>query len=316
MAYLLDDEAPFDSRQLAEPAPRYEFNEVLGAGGMGHVYRAWDTHEHRDVAVKLFSSSTSADLVTRREREIVLLTALSHPHIVEVHDAGTTLTADVGCRFMVMEYMESGTLQNRLGRGPLDASFVASVGVQIADALSYLHARSIAHLDVKPGNILLSDERDSEHPVLAKLSDFDIARYVGDESADQEVILGTATYLSPEQALGEPVAAASDVYSLGLVLLEALTGHREYEGTEEQVAVARLLRDPAIPENLPLEWRQLLAAMTAREASSRPAADEVARRLRGILAPIGSGRAGRDALGRRARRGLRSLFTRPALVSC
>ncbi|WP_207455821.1 protein kinase family protein [Herbiconiux sp. SYSU D00978] len=112
------------------------------------------------------------------------------------------------------------------------------------------------------------------------------------------------------------MAAASDIYSLGLVLLEALTGHREYEGTEEQVAVARLLRDPAIPENLPLEWRQLLAAMTTRDASGRPAADEVARRLRGILSPTGSGRAGRDALGRRARRGLRSLFTRPALVSC
>jgi serine/threonine protein kinase len=300
---ILGSETPSNAAPAMRRKPRYEFNEVLGAGGMGHVYRAWDTVEKRDVAVKLFSSSASADVITRREREIMLLSTLRHPNIVNVHDSGTTLSAD-GCRFMVMEYMEAGTLQNRLSGGALDESIVASVGAQIADALAYLHRRAIAHLDVKPGNLLLSEERGVG--VTAKLSDFDIARYVGDESADENVILGTATYLSPEQALGEPVATASDIYSLGLVLLEALTGRREYEGTEQQVAIARLLRDPSIPDALSPEWRELLAAMTARDAASRPTADAVAASLRQILTPAPA--AAPEGLGRRARRSLANLF--------
>jgi serine/threonine protein kinase len=160
----------------------------------------------------------------------------------------------------------------------LDPERMASIGVQVAEALAYAHGAGVVHRDVKPGNVLLgSDGR-------VRLSDFGIARLVGDTARHTRTgtTIGSPAYLSPEQVRGEEVTTAADVYSLGLVLLEALTGRRVYTGPATEAALARLSTPPEVPGDLPEGWRGLLAQMTALEADRRPTAGEVAGRLRGL----------------------------------
>lgn len=295
----MTDSFPADRGIAFQPRLRYDFLEHLGSGGMADVYRARDTELGRDVAVKVFreDDDTVADR-QRREREIHLLGAMSHPGLVGVHDAGTLVYEGHPRRYVVMELVEGRSLAHRLARGPMKPRQVADLGAQLADALSHVHSRSVVHRDLKPENVLLSEEPTFGYTLLAKLADFGVAQFVdGSRLTSDGAIMGTAAYISPEQARGDAIGTPSDVYSLGLVLLEALRGEREYAGSPIEAALARLHRPPAIPEDLSPEWRELLAAMTHDDPAQRPTAHDVAATLRDIIRSMiisGRGKHGGD----------------------
>lgn len=253
-------------------AGRYRLGEVLGRGGMADVHRATDTVLAREVAVKLLRST--ADQASDRARftaEARTLAGLSHRGLVTVLDAGV----DEEHPFLVMELVEGTTLGARLADGPLPAAEAARIGQQVADALSYAHGRGVVHRDVKPGNVLLAPDG------RVKLADFGIARLIGDTVRHTQTgtAVGTAAYLAPEQVRGEELDTSVDVWSLGLVLLEALTGERAYPGSPTESAMARLHRPPPVPADLPPGWSDLLRAMTAADPAARPSTAQVAARL-------------------------------------
>jgi serine/threonine protein kinase len=214
----------------------------------------------------------------RNRREVLTLAALSHPGLVTVYDVGD----DHGRAYFVMQLIEGDTLAQRIRRGPLPLGDVIALGAALADALAYVHRRGVVHRDVKPGNVLLdADGR-------AHLSDFGIAA-VRDAApvTAAGMVIGTASYLSPEQVRGESVSPAVDIYALGLVLIECVTGRREYPGNALEAAVARLHRRPMVPVGLPESLRTLLVAMTADEPDARPDADEVLAATRAISREVG-----------------------------
>ena len=210
---------------------RYRLEARIGAGGMSTVYRALDQTLQRPVAIKLMNRevSTDSDQLERFRREARAVAQLSHPHIVGVIDA----SEDEGRPYIVFEYVEGETLKERIRRqGQLPVAEAVAYAIEIARALGAAHARHIVHRDVKPQNVLIDEEGS------AKVTDFGIARTLDEEglTADGRV-LGTTDYVSPEQALGQPVTGQSDLYSLGIVLYEMLTGEVPFKG-ENQVAVA------------------------------------------------------------------------------
>lgn len=270
---------PPDDRLGDTIAARYEIESLIGRGGMSTVYAARDLQLGRRVALKLFRAELAAGDDMRRHRdEIEVLASLNHPALVTLYDA---VDDDTGAAVLVLELVDGHELGEVIAEGPLPAAEAALIGAAIADALSYTHARGIMHRDVKPGNIIVPHNREGDTGPRAKLVDFGIARLV-DESrlTGTGSVLGTAHYLSPEQALGSGVGTPSDIYSLGLVLLEALTGRRAFEGTGIAAAAARLSRDPEIPDDMASGWSALLTTMTARVAEDRPTAAEVATHLR------------------------------------
>jgi serine/threonine protein kinase len=273
--------APLDKGALAG---RYRLAGLIGRGGMAEVYRATDTLLRRDVAVKVFhGGSASPDDAVRQQIEVNLLARLTHPGLVALYDAGVDgEDPDTARTYMVLELVEGSTLARRLVQGPVSADDVAVLGAQVADALAYVHRRNIVHRDIKPANILLSVSPDPDTPIAAKLTDFGIARLLdgGQRMTTQGATIGTANYLSPEQAQGVDVTTASDVYSLGLVLIECLTGVRAFPGHGVEAALSRLRRGPLIPSTFGTAWERLLSGMTADDPLARPGADAVARSLR------------------------------------
>ncbi|MFF2318873.1 serine/threonine-protein kinase [Arthrobacter sp. NPDC058097] len=264
---------------------RYRLGEVIGRGGMSSVYTARDLNLGRDVALKLFApQAADADELKRQEAEIRLLATLNHPSLVTLFDAGVdTRVPDQPRPFLTMELVAGQDLRSRIrhSRVPLDELSV--IGAGVADALAYVHGLGIIHRDIKPANILLIQVRPGE-PVRPKLTDFGIARIVdGTRLTATGTMVGTAAYLSPEQAMGSPLSPASDIYSLGLVLLECIKGTVEYPGSAVESAVARLHRAPEIPADLPTEWQHLLASMTALEPLERPSAGDLEVALRHAL---------------------------------
>jgi serine/threonine protein kinase len=214
----------------------------------------------------------------RNRREVLTLAALSHPGLVTVYDVGD----DHGRAYFVMQLIEGDTLAQRIRRGPLPLGDVIALGAALADALGYVHRRGVVHRDVKPGNVLLDGDG------RAHLSDFGIAA-VRDAApvTAAGMVIGTASYLSPEQVRGEAVTPAVDIYALGLVLIECLTGRREYPGNALEAAVARLHRRPVVPIGLPESLRALLIAMTADDPAARPDADEVLAAARAVSRDVG-----------------------------
>src|SRR6476646_4157713 len=207
---------------------RYRLEARIGSGGMSTVYRALDETLQRQVAIKLMNReiTNDSDQLERFRREARAVAQLSHPHIVGVIDAGE----DEGRPYIVFEYVEGETLKERIRRmGRLPVEEAIAYAIEIARALGCAHANHIVHRDIKPQNVLLDAEGS------AKVTDFGIARSLRDDglTADGRV-LGTTDYVSPEQALGHDVNGQSDIYSLGVVLYEMLTGTVPFSG-ENQV---------------------------------------------------------------------------------
>lgn len=235
----------------------YEIRSALGAGGMGEVYRARDTRLDRFVAIKILQShlSCSPELKARFEREARTLSSLSHPHICSLYDVGK----EGGVEFLVMELLEGETLSARLQRGPLPLTAVVKLGIEVADALAKAHRLGVIHRDLKPSNIMLTVNG-------AKLMDFGLAKpnvaSTGGEPSLAELatatlqspssplssagtLIGTIQYMAPEQIEGKDADVRSDIFALGSVLYEALTGRRAFEGkTHLHIASAILQKDP------------------------------------------------------------------------
>ncbi len=252
-------------------ADRYRLLDTVGSGGMAEVYRAEDTVLRREVAVKVFRPGWDDTAKHRFKAEIRTLAKLSHPGLVPVHDAGT---GDDDTPFLVMRLIEGRTLRTEITDGSLSAQQVRRLGADLAEALAYVHAQGVVHRDIKPSNILLDAH---DRPYLA---DFGLAHLPGATRLTRtDQMVGTAAYLAPEQVRGTDVDHPADIYALGLVLLECLTGHREYPGSEVEAAVARLHRSPAIPEHLPADLVNLLSSMTTSDPEQRPTAVDCARAL-------------------------------------
>ncbi|WP_230209167.1 GAF domain-containing serine/threonine-protein kinase [Nostocoides sp. HKS02] len=253
---------------------------------MGTVHRARDEFLGRDVAVKLIEPPVvNADDLRRDEDEVKLLARLNHHGLVTLFDAGADVSDDHRPRiYLVMELIDGPDLRDRLAQGPLRSLDVAQIGSDLAKALTYVHDHGVVHRDVKPANIMMFDYGHDAARVRAKLTDFGIAVLMeAPLSGGNGSFIGTAAYVSPEQAKGEPLGPASDIYSLGLVLLECLTGVKSFPGDPLPSALARLLHGPDIPASLDPQWLELLTVMTATDPGSRPTAADSARALTEII---------------------------------
>jgi eukaryotic-like serine/threonine-protein kinase len=230
----------------------YEILSPLGAGGMGEVYRARDTRLGRDVAVKVLPEDVAGDAraLVRFETEARAVAALSHPNILALFDVGK----EGSVSFVVTELLDGETLHEALGKGPLPLKKALDVGLQVAEGLAAAHGKGIVHRDVKPENVFLMKDGH------AKLLDFGLARHEVSSRepsdtrsptlapvTDKGVVLGTVTYMSPEQARGETVDFRSDQFSLGVVLYEILTGKRPFAGASAAESLAATIRDEPEP---------------------------------------------------------------------
>ena len=241
----------------------YEIREKIGSGGMGEVYRAHDTRLDRDVALKIMPEAMANDpeRSARFEREARAVAALKHPNIVTIYSVEE---AD-GIRFLTMELVEGRTLTGIIPAGGLPLGRFFDLAVQLADAVSAAHAKGITHRDLKPDNIML--EQDHRVKVLdfglAKLLEgalgSDATMAIAPHSTREGHILGTVAYMSPEQAEGKPVDPRSDVFSLGIILYEMITGERPFQGGTQISTLTAILRDtpPAVHERKPMAPRHL-----------------------------------------------------------
>src|SRR3954453_15023928 len=226
-------------------ANRYELGEEIGRGGMADVFLAHDRLLDRRVAVKVLLPEFASDAISveRFRREAQAAAGLSHPHIVSVYDWGE----EDDTSFIVMEYVPGQTLREILQTyGRLGASDAAGIAAEIADALSFAHAHGVVHRDVKPGNVLITPQGQ------VKVTDFGIARAESGEPLTRTgAVLGTATYFSPEQAQGFALDGRSDVYALGVVLYEMLTGVAPFTAsTPVSVAYKHVREAPTPPSSL------------------------------------------------------------------
>lgn len=256
-------------------AERYALTRLIARGGMGDVYEAEDRQLQRRVAVKVFRGAATVDRA-RFDAEVVVLAGMNHPGLVQVYDAGE----QGGDAFVVLELIEGPTLASRLAhRGRIPSTEVAELGIQLADALDYVHQRGVVHRDVTPSNVLCDPDG------RTRLADFGIARLVDTTRITATATtVGTAAYMAPEQVQGHDVTPTADVFALGLVLLELLTGRAAFTGPVHEVAIARLARRADTDTGVPGAWRDLLADMTDRAAPDRPSAAEVRTRLEALVA--------------------------------
>ncbi len=269
----------------------YEVVSLLGTGGMGEVYRARDTRLDRVVAVKVLRSGLTGDgnLRTRFEREARAISQLSHPNICALYDVGN----QDGAEYLVMEYVEGETLADRIRRGPLAPSQVLRYGAQIAEALHHAHRAGIAHRDLKPGNVMITNAG-------VKLLDFGLAKFVerthvfSDDSAPETArpltaegtIVGTFQYMSPEQLHGTTVDHRSDIFSLGVVLYEMTCGQRPFPATSSASLISMIVSGDPVPlrslqpsVSAALE-RIILTALEKNPEERWQTAQDVARQLR------------------------------------
>jgi eukaryotic-like serine/threonine-protein kinase len=254
---------------------RYRLDELIGEGGMGSVWRASDEALGRTVAVKVFWAGATGDSdAVRRESEKRLLASVSHPSLVTLFDAQLLHDAR---SYLVMEYIDGGTLGSLIARGPIAPPDAASLTADLGEALHVVHDAGIIHRDVKPANILLRPPLTPNHTFRAVLADFGIAYLVDSARVTTPgTAIGTAAYISPEQVRGLAPTTASDIYSFGLVLLEALSGRRAFaQQTPMEAISVRLTTPPDVPGDWGYGWRSLLTAMTAIDPQDRPTALEV-----------------------------------------
>ncbi|PFG30180.1 serine/threonine-protein kinase [Paramicrobacterium agarici] len=276
---------------------RYRLEERIGTGGMATVYRAVDESLGRTVAIKFFSPAAAepAD-AARKTSETRVLASLNHHALVTLFDAN--VDAEDGA-YLVMEYVSGPTLAQRIEDAPLPSDAVAAMALDLAEALHVVHDARIVHRDIKPSNILLTPAPMAEPAFRAKLADFGIAYLIDSARVTTPgLLVGTAAYLAPEQVRGADPAAPADIYALGLVLCEALTGHRAYAQADKREALfARLSDPPEIPGSVGYEWKSLLTAMTALDPAERPTARDVASRVSGMGANDADSTMAASALG-------------------
>src|SRR6266852_4399533 len=234
----------------------YEITAPLGAGGMGEVYRAKDARLGRDVAIKILPKEMSADPARKQrfEREARTISGLNHPNICTLHDVGS----HDGLDYLVMECVEGETLAARLQKAPLPLEHVMRYGAQIADALDKAHRAGIVHRDLKPGNVMLTASGAKlldfglAKPAATQISGLTLTSAVPTNPVTQEgTIVGTFQYMSPEQVEGKELDGRSDIFSLGAVLYEMVTGQRAFKGKSQlSVASAILEKEPATISSL------------------------------------------------------------------
>ncbi|MFE4468769.1 serine/threonine-protein kinase [Leifsonia sp. NPDC056824] len=258
---------------------RYRPQTQIGRGGEAIVFRATDEILDREVAIKLYRSATEEQMAQYRTEQTALA-RLSHHGIVSLIDAGIDYSAPKDPRpFLVMELVTGSDLAATLRERTLTTEEIAEIAYDLAEALEYVHANGVVHRDIKPSNVMLVTYGTTTFRARARLTDFGIAGGVlasPELEEEGKTTTGTAAYLSPEQASLKAATPASDVYSLGLVLLECFTRTVTYPGGAVESALARLKFDPPVPDDLPGSWTALLRAMTARDPAARPAAAALA----------------------------------------
>jgi serine/threonine protein kinase len=258
----------------------YEITSEIGRGGMGEVYQAKDTKLGRDVAIKVLPEefALDKDRVARFQREAKLLASLNHPNIAAIHG----LEESEGIHFLVMELIEGETLKDRIKTGPIPVEEALKLALQMAEALEAAHEKGVIHRDLKPANIKVTPDG------KAKILDFGLAKaYVGDQdkisladsptisaaATQQGVILGTAAYMSPEQARGKPVDKRADIWAFAVVLYEMLTGKSAFSGTDVTDTLAAVIRSEpewdSLPKNLHWRLREVLERCLEKEAKDR-----------------------------------------------
>ncbi len=281
---------------------RYTIERPLGSGGMAEVFLAHDDVLDRDVALKVLRSQYAGDeeFYERFRREATSAAGLSHPNIVQVYDRGET---PEGTCYIAMEYVSGGTLKERLDeRGPMEPGRALAVAGQVAEALWAAHERGVIHRDIKPQNILVTD---MGH---LKVTDFGIARAASAATISAtNAVFGTAGYLSPEQALGEPATPRSDLYSLGIVLYELLTGVVPYRADNPVAVCMKHVTEPLTPPRrldptIPEAVDALVVKMLAKDPADRPASasevlDDIEGARRGAPPPAPTPRTGTPRIG-------------------
>jgi eukaryotic-like serine/threonine-protein kinase len=275
--------ATFVDALVGRTVGNYRIEACVGSGGMGVVYRGSDIRLDRPVALKFIWPALSTDPVVKDRFMVEARAAagLDHPNICTVHEVGKT---DDGALFIAMAYYEGETLKERLVRGPLPIEEAVDTVVQIARGVSAAHARGIVHRDIKPGNILVT------RGGVAKLLDFGIAKDGESSQTDPSIAMGTAAYMSPERFRGGVVDARSDVWSLGVVLHELLTGRRPFEGDSPAQILHSVLREDPAPlgesrADVPAALEAVVRRALARDPDRRPrSAEELIAELRAATA--------------------------------
>ena len=258
----------------------YEISSQLGKGGMGEVYQAKDRKLGRDVAIKVLPEefAKDAERVARFQREAKLLASLNHPNIAGIYG----LEESEGTHFLVLELIEGDTLADRIKRGAIPVEEALKLGLQIAEALEAAHEKGVIHRDLKPANIKVTPDG------KAKVLDFGLAKAFAGDSEDtnlsnsptlsvaatqQGIILGTAAYMSPEQASGEATDKRTDIWAFGVVLFEMLTGRSLFEGNNVSQTLASVIKSEpewqTLPPNLHPRIRLLLERCLEKEAKNR-----------------------------------------------
>jgi len=278
-------------------AARYRLDHLIASGGMGEVWRAVDLVLDRPVAVKLLHAEYARDSGTmaRFRAEARHAANLSHPSIAQVYDFSEAMQGRPA--FLVMEFIAGPPLTQVLARGPLPPARVLDVVAQVAAGLAAAHAAGVVHRDIKPGNLLV------DRSGTVKITDFGIAYALGSAPVTRTgTLIGTPAYLAPERVNGQAAGPASDLYSLGMVAYECLTGSLPFAGTAVEIALAHQHQSlPPLPAAVPRELVELIAFLTARDPARRPAsARVVAARARALADTIsgslpGAGSQGADA---------------------
>jgi serine/threonine-protein kinase len=266
---------------------RYQVRGVLGKGAMGLVYDGYDAKLKRRVAIKTIQTSTLDEATARHyekrfRREVRAVARLNHPHIVQVYDFG----AEGELAYIVMEYIDGRELKDYFdGKERFDLPTILRLMIELLDALDFAHEAGIIHRDVKPANVML-DSRGH-----AKLTDFGVARFTEPDAGDPDTtrvgaIIGTPSYMSPEQIQGQPLDRRSDVFSAGVLLYQLLTGRKPFEGTQWALAKKIIQDDPLWPSALagvPQEYDRVLVRAMAKSPDARyPSAKRFANALRRI----------------------------------
>lgn len=281
--------AELEPGQLFED--RYRLEALVGRGGYAHVWRATQLELGRAVAIKILSVPAKdpahrQELAARFRREAQVLSQLRDPHTLTIHDTGRT---EDGALYLISEFVEGCTLEELVARqGALAPERVAALLRQLLESLDEAHRAGILHRDIKPTNVMLHEH--NGRPDQVKLLDFGVARLLGDQEqalTRPGIALGTIHFMAPEHLTGRPLTTASDMYSVGVLAYELLTGERAFVGEPDEIARAKQSRQPLrLPEEraLPAELRALVEALLDREPGRRPSAHEAIARIKRLEA--------------------------------